>query len=108
PANPTLLFPDTSIAEAQAAQAAEASGTQPWRLDPSAVASTYAISLGWTTSQSTAATFVTQVDGSTYDIKNPQTGEVLRLFMVQPVQTGPGGIWDITRVQQLQPPASGS
>jgi hypothetical protein len=100
-----LVFPDTSMAQAESVQAAEEDGDQPWRLDPASIAATYCISLRWTTSPATAATYVTQVNPSTYDIANPLTGEVLRLFMIQPVQTGSGGIWDISSVQQLQPPA---
>ena len=83
------LFPDSTFQQAQEAQSAVDQGHQPWRQDPTSVASSYGGSLGWTN------TTVTQVDANVYDVTNSDGSTRLRLKMTQPIRQDQTGIWEI-------------
>ena len=85
-----LPWPARSAAEAAGLQEAADSGAQPWLLDPEETALSYAAAaFGWTTAgtERTApgTVVVTGPDGSRRT-----------LALVQPVRSGPGGIWSVT------------
>ena len=86
----TLPWPARSAAEATGLQQAADSGAQPWLLDPEETALSYAAAaFGWTT-----ATTERTAPG-TVVVTGPD-GSRRTLALVQPVRTGPGGIWSVT------------
>lgn len=91
----TFVYPDASLVAAQSAQDAVDQGHQPWRVDPSMVASSYGASIGWT------QTTVTPVDSTTYDLVNAETRDGFRLSMTQPIRPGATGIWEITEARPI-------
>lgn len=71
-------------------QSAVDAGSQPWLLDATEVALSYAAAVnGWTDADATRA------DGTTVLVRN-RLGETIRLTVAQPGRTGPGGIWRVT------------
>ncbi len=89
PAGQHFVFPDADLNQAQQAQAAVDQGHQPWRLDPTLVASAYGASLGWD------QTTVSPVDSKTYDITPADGSTRLRLTLSQPIRQDQTGIWEI-------------
>jgi hypothetical protein len=86
------IFPFTTQDEANTTQAQVDQGHQPWLLDPAMVASAYAAAgLGWDN-----ATVVMRQTGW-YEVTDPATGAAADLALQQPVRTGEGGIWAVTR-----------
>ena len=86
-----LPWPVSPGAETDAAQAAVDRGAQPWLLDPSEVALSYAQAAhGWTEAEA----FPHDAPG-TVDVRD-RGGERITLTLVQPGRTGPGGIWVVT------------
>lgn len=89
-----LPWPAAGAADAAALQAAADNGSQPWLLDPSEVATSYAAAAqGWADAEAYPGP-----DGTTVDVRNPD-GELLTLTLAQPGRTGDGGIWVVTAVQ---------
>jgi hypothetical protein len=91
---PPLLFPDTSLSDAQQAQADVDAGHQPWRVDPAQVALAYGQSVGFTDPQ------VTDLGDNRFRVTDRPTARLLTVVVVQPVRTGPTGIWEITAVSR--------
>ena len=89
PYQESFVFPDTTLEQAQQAQIDVDQGHQPWRLDPTAVASAYGASLGWNN------TTVTPVDANVYVLTNGDDSRRLRLAMSQPTRQDQTGIWEI-------------
>lgn len=86
----TLPWPPGDPATLQSAVDA---GSQPWLLDATEVAISYAAAVnGWTDADATRA------DGITVLVRNRQ-GETLRVTVAQPGRTGPGGIWRVTAIR---------
>ncbi|MFD1531347.1 hypothetical protein [Pseudonocardia aurantiaca] len=92
PAQPVELpWPAHSAADAAALQTAADSGSQPWLLDPSEVAISYAAAAhGWAGAEAYPGP-----DGTSVDVRNPD-GERLTLTLAQPARTGDTGIWVVT------------
>jgi ABC-type glycerol-3-phosphate transport system substrate-binding protein len=86
-----LPWPAAGAADAAALQAAVDNGSQPWLLDPSEVAISYASAAhGWTDTEAYPGP-----DGTSVDIRNSD-GERLTLTLAQPGRTGDDGIWVVT------------
>ena len=86
-----LPWPAHSAADAAALQTAADSGSQPWLLDPSEVAISYAAAAhGWADAEAYPGP-----DGTSVDVRNPD-GERLTLTLAQPARTGDTGIWVVT------------
>ncbi|WP_219418170.1 hypothetical protein [Pseudonocardia nigra] len=86
-----LPWPATGAAEAAALQAEVDSGKQPWLLDPSEVAISYAAAAhDWTGAEAYPGP-----DGTSIDVRNAD-GERLTLTLAQPGRTGDDGIWVVT------------
>jgi hypothetical protein len=92
PAQPVELpWPAHSAADAAALQTAADSGSQPWLLDPSEVAISYAAAAhGWADAEAYPGP-----DGTSVDVRNPD-GDRLTLTLAQPARTGDTGIWVVT------------
>jgi hypothetical protein len=89
-----LPWPAASAADAAALQAAVDGGSQPWLLDPSEVAMSYAAAAhGWTDAEAYPGP-----DGTSVDVRNSD-GERLTLTLAQPGRTGDDGIWVVTAEQ---------
>jgi hypothetical protein len=86
------LWPLTTAEEAANTQEQVDQGHSPWMLEPAAVADSFArAELGWTEVQVTVvSTNLVRITGA------PGQGSV-DLTVDQPVRTGPGGIWVVTR-----------
>ncbi len=85
-----LPWPARSAAEAAGLQEAADSGAQPWLLDPEETALSYAAAaFGWTTAGTERTAPGTVV------VTGPG-GSRRTLALVQPVRSGPGGIWSVT------------
>jgi hypothetical protein len=86
-----LPWPVSGGAETAALQAEVDRGAQPWLLDPSEVAISYAAAaLGWTDAEAYPGP-----DGTSVDIRNAE-GERRTLTLTQPGRTGDDGIWVVT------------
>jgi hypothetical protein len=86
-----LPWPVSGGAEVAALQAEVDRGAQPWLLDPSEVAISYAAAaLGWTDAEAYPGP-----DGTSVDIRNAE-GERRTLTLTQPGRTGADGIWVVT------------
>lgn len=80
-----------SAAQAQALQASVAAGHQPWRLDPSAVALTFARArLGWDRAR------VALSDPHTAEVTHRGDGSLVALQLRQPAREGADGIWMVS------------
>lgn len=84
----TLPWPAAGAGKVSALQSAVDGGAQPWLLDPTEVALSYAAARGWTSAEATA---------------NGKSGVTVRssagthaLTLTQPGRTGNGGIWVVT------------
>jgi hypothetical protein len=89
----TLLWPATTLAQAQELQNAADHGHQPWLLSPRSVTTSYGHHvLGW------PYTSVTLISSTVYEVMAPTTQKSATLTLVQPVRHGPGGIWVIADV----------
>ena len=86
-----LPWPARTASDAAALQAAADSGSQPWLLDPSEVAVSYAAAAhGWADAEGYPGP-----DGTSVDVRNSD-GERLTLSLVQPARVGDDGIWVVT------------
>lgn len=86
-----LPWPADGAADAAALQAAADAGSQPWLLDPSEVAISYAAAAhGWTDAEAYPGPA-----GTSVDVRNAD-GERLTLTLAQPARTGGEGIWVVT------------
>jgi hypothetical protein len=89
-----LPWPADGAADAAALQAAADAGSQPWLLDPSEVAISYAAAAhGWTDAEAYPGPA-----GTSVDVRNAD-GERLTLTLAQPARTGDDGIWVVTAEQ---------
>ncbi|OLT11871.1 hypothetical protein BJF78_25855 [Pseudonocardia sp. CNS-139] len=94
PGKVELPWPADGAADAAALQAAADSGAQPWLLDPSEVAISYAAAAhGWTDAEAYPGPA-----GTSVDVRNGK-GDRLTLTLAQPARTGPDGIWVVTAEQ---------
>jgi hypothetical protein len=85
-----LPWPAASATEAAALQKSVDAGSEPWLLDPTEVAMSYASAAhGWT-----QATAQARPGGTTIEVQ--QSGRTVVLSLTQPVRTGAGGIWVVT------------
>lgn len=85
-----LPWPASTAADAAALQAAVDRGEQPWLLDPSEVAMSYAAAAhGWTDAEAYPGP-----DGTSVDVRNSD-GDRLTLSLAQPGRTS-NGIWVVT------------
>lgn len=86
------IFPFTTQDEADTTQAQVDQGHQPWLLDPAMVASAYSTAgLGWDDAT------VVMLRTGWYEVTDRATGAAADLALEQPVRTGEGGIWAVTR-----------
>jgi hypothetical protein len=84
----TLPWPASGAAKVAALQSAVDGGAQPWLLDPTEVALSYAAARGWTDAKATA-------DGASSVTVRSSAG-THSLTLTQPGRTGNGGIWVVT------------
>jgi hypothetical protein len=90
-ADVVLPWPAATAAEAAALQAEVDRGAQPWLLDPSEVAISYAAAAhDWPDAEAYPGP-----DGTSVDVRNAD-GERLTLSLAQPARTGDDGIWVVT------------
>jgi hypothetical protein len=90
-ADVVLPWPAATAAEAAALQAEVDRGSQPWLLDPSEVAISYAAAAhDWPDAEAYPGP-----DGTSVDVRNAD-GERLILSLAQPARRGSDGIWVVT------------
>jgi hypothetical protein len=90
-ADVVLPWPAATAAEAAGLQAEVDRGSQPWLLDPSEVAISYAAAAhDWPDAEAYPGP-----DGTSVDVRNAD-GERLTLSLAQPARTGDDGIWVVT------------
>lgn len=90
-ADVVLPWPAATPAEAAGLQAQVDRGAQPWLLDPSEVAISYAAAAhDWPDAEAYPGP-----DGTSVDVRNAD-GERLTLTLAQPARTGDDGIWVVT------------
>jgi hypothetical protein len=86
------IWPFTTQQQANDTQAQVDQSDRPWLTDPAQVATHYALDqLRWDD------VTVTMVQPSGYQITDPATHAKAVLALAQPVRTGQGGIWAVTR-----------
>ncbi len=91
-----LPWPAASATEAAALQKSVDAGSEPWLLDPTEVAMSYASATrGWT-----QATAQARPGGNTIEVQ--QGGRTVVLSLTQPGRTGAGGIWVVTGENPLR------
>ncbi len=84
----TLPWPAAGPADVTALQQAVDGGAQPWLLDPTEVALSYAAARGWTGAQAAAS------GAGNVTVRSSAGTDALTL--IQPGETGNGGIWVVT------------
>ena len=84
----TLPWPVSGAADVAALQQSVDGGAQPWLLDPTEVALSYAAARGWTGAQAAAS--------GTGAVTVRSSAGTHALALVQPGKTGNGGIWVVT------------
>jgi hypothetical protein len=89
-----LPWPVAGAADAAALQAEVDNGAQPWLLEPTEVAKSYAAATyGWTRAEAYPGP-----NGTSVDVRN-SAGDKYTLTLAQPGRTGDGGIWVVTAEQ---------
>ncbi|HEX9717812.1 MAG TPA: hypothetical protein VGA93_07715 [Actinomycetota bacterium] len=92
----TGVWPFDRAEEALAWQLAVDAGRRAWALDPARVSARYARSvLRWGFPE------VRQADPHTFEITDPGSGAIVTVQVGQPVSQGEGGVWAITRVDEV-------
>jgi hypothetical protein len=91
-ANPPAwrLWPETSLAQARAVQAAVDRGHQPWRLNPVSVAALYGQRV-----YGFPDPHVRVSSGQTYRLSAPGSADAVTVRVTQPVRAGSAGIWAV-------------
>lgn len=84
----TLPWPAADATKVSALQSAVDGGAQPWLLDPTDVALSYATARGWTSAEATA--------NGTSDVTVRSSAGTHALTLAQPGRTGNTGIWVVT------------
>jgi hypothetical protein len=84
----TLPWPAAGATKVSALQSAVDGGAQPWLLDPTDVALSYATARGWTSAEATA--------NGTSDVTVRSSAGTHALTLAQPGRTGNTGIWVVT------------